>query len=307
MSNVADTQCVRIPAGADSKEPVRITWALSKQQPRTRLEVTVGKSGKSIIVEELRTEPTPTSHPPHVSPLDCTRSAPEESGNTLNHFVEVVLEDGAQLEFISVNRASGDATIAIEQRSQLGASATIAWRNITLGGSKVEHDLQSRLTGADATSEIDWMFYAKDQEKYSLTARNVFNAPRGGGEITMKGVAEEHGHVRCNGMIDIGKGGRQTDTYLTQDVLMLDATAKVDATPALKIKTNDVKASHSASISRISDEDIFYLASRGVAQKDAKRMLVEGFLGDMLKKMTAQDIQEQIIRLIEAKYIQGTK
>ena len=67
-------------------------------------------------------------------------------------------------------------------------------------------------------------------------------------------------------MIEIGPEGTGTDACLTQEVLMLDPTAKVDAIPALEIRTNDVKASHSASVSRVTEEDLFYFGSRGLDQ-----------------------------------------
>lgn len=270
------TATVLVPNGARFRHPVRVRWERSRRD--TTMNLHAGKGATVCVIEEI-------------------------TGARTAHAVMVRVEAGANVEFISINLVASGAAVQITQRSHLGDNAAINWRNVTLGSAKVAHDLLSELAGEDATSGIDWMFYAKGDETYRLRARNVFNDKRGRGEITMKGVAGERGHVRCDGMIEIGKGGSGTGAYLTQDVLMLDKTAKVDAVPALEIKTNDVKASHSASVSRISDEDIFYLASRGVVQTDAKRMLIEGFLGDMLKKVTAQDIQGQIIRAIEAKYI----
>ena len=239
--------------------------------------IIVGKNARGVIQEELAGE-------------DGTLS------------VEIFLEEGAQLEFISINNTPGNAHVRIRHRSQLQANAKISWKNVTLGSSVTEHDLRSELIGANASSAIDWMFYAKDREKYSLTARNIFHAPHGGGEITMKGVVEQQGHVRCDGMIEICKNGGQTNTYLTQNVLMLDKTAKVDAIPGLEINTNDVKASHSATVSRVTDEDLFYFGSRGIAEREARRMFVEGFLGDLLANITDAAARERALSILDAKY-----
>jgi Fe-S cluster assembly scaffold protein SufB len=95
-------------------------------------------------------------------------------------------------------------------------------------------------------------------------------------------VAEGKAYVRCDGLLEIGPGGGGTDAYLTEDVLMLDPTAKIDAVPGLEIKTNDVKASHSATVSRVTPEDLFYFAARGISQAEARRMYVEGFLNSVL-------------------------
>ena len=118
----------------------------------------------------------------------------------------------------------------------------------------------------------------------------------------MKGVAEEKGHVQCDGMIEIGNGGTGTDTYLTQDVLMLDKTAKVDAIPGLEIKTNDVRASHSATVSRVTDENLFYFAARGIIEKEARRMFVEGFLGEMVERIGDRAVREETLASVKGKY-----
>ena len=118
----------------------------------------------------------------------------------------------------------------------------------------------------------------------------------------MKGVAEDKAYVQCNGMINIGLDGGGTDTYLTEDVLMLDASAQVDAIPGLEIKTNDVKASHSATVSRVTDEDLFYFASRGIDNSEARKMYVEGFLGDITDKIANADTKEAVLMAIDSKY-----
>ncbi|MBT4119558.1 MAG: SufD family Fe-S cluster assembly protein [Candidatus Peribacter sp.] len=211
--------------------------------------------------------------------------------------MEIIAEENASVTVICVQQTSG----SIRQRSSIGAGASIKFQNVTLA-SEVEHHVQSHLTGRGATSDIDWIFYAKDKDTQDLTARNMFEAAEGGGEITMKGIAEQNAYVRCDGLIDIGLQGGGTDTYLSEDVLMLDDTAKVDAIPGLEIKTNDVKASHSATISKVTPEDLFYFASRGIAEKEARRMYVQGFLGDLTKRIEHTALRESVLEKIIARY-----
>jgi Fe-S cluster assembly protein SufB/Fe-S cluster assembly protein SufD len=96
-------------------------------------------------------------------------------------------------------------------------------------------------------------------------------------------------------MIEIGEKGGGTDTYLTQNILILDRTAKVEAIPALEIKTNDVKASHSATVTKVSEEDLFYMTSRGIAREEARALYVSGFLKDLLGRIA----HPQARRIIE--------
>ncbi|MDA0376358.1 MAG: SufD family Fe-S cluster assembly protein [bacterium] len=203
--------------------------------------------------------------------------------------MEVIVERNASVTIVCIQQTSG----SIVQRSSVQEGATITFQNVTLA-SEVEHHVQSHLQGRSATSDIDWVFYATGTDKHVLSARNIFDAADGRGEITMKGVAEKSAHVKCNGFIAIGLEGAGTDTYLTEDVLMLDSTAKVDAIPGLEIKTNDVKASHSATISRVTLEDVFYFASRGIDEEQARQMYVLGFLGDLTKKIVDEEVRGRV-------------
>lgn len=201
-----------------------------------------------------------------------------------------ILEDHADIHVVVLAQGSG----SFSYRSSLADHAHIHWHIITKGSNDAHHELISECTGDDAVSTVDWIFLAKKEEKMDISVKNVFLGKRGGGEVTIKGIAQEKGNVRAYGLIDIGPQGGGTNTYLTEDVLMLDPTAKVDAIPALEIKTNDVKASHSATVSRVTEEDLFYFAARGIAEKQARRMYVDGFLSDLLIKIPTPAFQEKV-------------
>jgi len=223
-----------------------------------------------------------------------------EGDGKASYDLEIIVEDEAALHVLCIQRCPATADVMIRQRSLLGNGSRLTAQNITVGGKTVDHDFVSRATGDDATSGIDWMFYGKGTERHTLSARNVFDGRNGGGEILMKGVAQDKAHVGCNGLIEIGLAGGGTNTYLTQDVLMLDASAKVDAIPGLEIKTNDVKASHSATVSRVTPEDLFYFGARGIPQDEAKRMYVLGFLGDITGRIPSESLRTRVSEAVEA-------
>ena len=209
------------------------------------------------------------------------------------HTVNVVLEPESRLTYVSLSDAS-----ARKLTSTVGAGASMHWHCTTIGGNGDHHELVSTCIGAKAESTVDWIFSASGKEKQSVSVRNIFDAPEGGGEITLKGVAEEKAFVTCNGMIEITEQGRGTNTYLTEDVLMLDSTAHVDAVPALEIRTNDVKASHSATVSRVTAENLFYLQSRGIPEAKARQMFVEGFLRVLTEKIPDENIRNKVAEAI---------
>ena len=175
--------------------------------------------------------------------------------------------------------------VTLRQSGAVGAGAEIVWRTLSEGDG-IDAELLSHVTGRNAKSSIEWTFIGHGSERQNISAKNIFSAPGGRGEIIMRGIAEGKSQIIARGLIGIGKKGARTSTHLTQDILMLDPTAKVDAVPALEIKTNDVKASHSATISRVTPEHLFYFQSRGIPEKKARAMYTEGFLGELISRIT---------------------
>lgn len=216
--------------------------------------------------------------------------------------IEVFIGEEADCTVIFVLQSVSTSTCNVSQWSHVEAGGKVHWQNVTIGGAAVTQALISEIAGHDAESSVDWVFYARGKEHLTLSARNVFLWKNGGGEIVMKGVAEERAHVQAKGLIEIGSHGGGTNTYLTQEVLMLDPTAKVDAVPGLEIKTNDVKASHSASVARVTPEDLFYFASRGIEEMEARGMFIEGFLGDLLEKIHDVALRLRVHDAVTAAY-----
>jgi Fe-S cluster assembly protein SufD len=216
--------------------------------------------------------------------------------------VDISLGDEATCDITCLQMVESSAECFIMQSSTLGSGATLRSRHVSLGAKHSTHQVTAKLLGRDARSDIEWMAYAKGDERCELRAVNTFENGNGRGEITMKGVAEGKAHLQERGVIEIGLQGRGTDAYLTQDVLMLDPTAKVDAVPGLEIKTNDVKASHSATVSRVTQEDLFTFGARGITPHEARRMYVLGFLGQLTQGIRDAELREKVVGAIEAKY-----
>lgn len=215
--------------------------------------------------------------------------------------LSITIGDDAQACIVCAQCAPCAAPLRITQEATLGAGSRVHWFNVTLGPD-VEHTFVARCVGAGARSTVDWIAYAAREDRQRLSACNLFSAPHGGGEITIKGVAQDCAKMRSEGSLVIEGGGSGTSTYLTEHILMLDPKAQVDAIPALDIKTNDVKASHSATVSRVSPEDLFYFGARGISEADARRMYILGFLGGLLQHIALPKLRQDIFDAIASKY-----
>lgn len=261
MKNEVETRQIRLDAAAKTPMHIAMTGKTS------RIEITVAHGVQATVVDTS----TSDVHEIHAD------LAPESSLHIIT------------LGTNSVRRCS----------SELGDGATIHWHCFTLGSVSSPHTLISTLNGRHAVSNVDWVFFVRGSDHQSVSVRNIFAAERGGGEITMKGVAEGHAYASCNGMIEITEQGGSTDTYLTEDVLMLDPTAKIDAVPGLEIRTNDVKASHSATVSRVTPEDLFYFRSRGITPETARKMYIDGFLGELTDRIPDEEVRKVVQKSLQ--------
>lgn len=220
---------------------------------------------------------------------------PQEGGEN-RYTLSLSAAPHAHVTVVNIIPPRCTSAVHVVQRGRVEAGGSIHWWNATCGGQNVQHDLVSEVVEESGESVVDWVFLARDHQHYDLRIRNVFHSPYGKGEVTMKGIISGCAHVECHGAIVIGEGGGGTNTHLTQHALMLDASAKVDAVPALEITTNDVKASHSATVTKVSEEDLFYMGSRGLPREEARRLYIEGFLQEIIARIPLKTLQEEICK-----------
>lgn len=135
------------------------------------------------------------------------------------------------------------------------------------------------LLGEGAEVSITGFFRAKnlDQQKISVIIHH--KAPHTLANTVLKGVAEDAALLSFTGRIIIDKNCGQSNSFLTERILLLSEKARAEAVPDLEILSDDVSCSHAASISYIPEEQLFYLMSRGLSKHKAEEMIVEGFLG----------------------------
>jgi Fe-S cluster assembly protein SufD len=135
------------------------------------------------------------------------------------------------------------------------------------------------ITKPGAEIELSGAFLAQKKEQVDVEVVVHHQAPNTRANTVLKGVGRDQAKVRFVGRIIIDKDCGNTNSFLTERILLLSDEATAEAIPDLEILTDDVKCSHAASISRIPEEHIFYLQSRGIGRTEAEDMIVDGFLG----------------------------
>jgi Fe-S cluster assembly protein SufD len=134
------------------------------------------------------------------------------------------------------------------------------------------------LTGPGAHADIVGKFLVKEKMDVNIEVYIVHKAPHTSAQTTLKGVALDQSHLRFFGRIIIDPGCPDTHSFLEERILLLSDRARAEAVPELEILSDDVKCSHAASVSRIPEEHLFYLQSRGISPQKAEELVIEGFL-----------------------------
>lgn len=138
-------------------------------------------------------------------------------------------------------------------------------------------DLEVILAGVGAKVNLLGVWRAKGNDNFWGNVKVVHAAPETVSQVNIRGVMFEQSQALFNGLIRIEKGAVRSDAFLRADFLLFDQS-KARPLPFLEILENEVKAGHAATVSRVSDEQLFYLTSRGISQTNAKKIIIGGFL-----------------------------
>ncbi len=198
--------------------------------------------------------------------------------------VDITLADGANLTVLTAATYAEDAFRVLNVRATLGKDSQLHLIDRAMGGSRLDTDVHAVLAGEGASASFTGMYHGRGSEHHRCQVVLEHTVPHTHGDVYVRGVYEEHARGVFTGLIKIAEGAQQTKSYYRDDVLLLD-DAVADSLPTLEIEANDVKASHGSTTSRLNDEQIFYLTSRGIPYDQARALIVAGFLTPALKRV----------------------
>ncbi len=141
--------------------------------------------------------------------------------------------------------------------------------------------------------EVYGLVKAEEPGEYTLNILMDHLVGKNNGRVTIRGIAKNGARVVVNGMIKIREGSDGVDDFLEMRILLLDDQSTATAKPKLEIEANQVKASHAATVGQIDPEQLFYLKSRGINQVEAEKLIVDGFLGEIIDKISNSDTVTQ--------------
>ena len=216
--------------------------------------------------------------------------------------LDVTSKQNSQLELITLQAMDKHAVNFSSRSARIEQDAVMSWYLGLFGSFLSRYKVDNYLNGTGATAHDTEVVFGDKNQSFDLASNLIHNAPSTIGRVLEKSVLKDTSKSLFKGMIRIEKGASHSESYLAGHSILLDKGAKSDSIPGLEILTNDVKATHSASVAQMDEEQLFYLATRCLSKSEAQKIIVEGFLEPLSRKMSYQ-IRAWISYLIESKWL----
>ena len=215
--------------------------------------------------------------------------------------IEILVEDGAQLTVISLQEWNDDAVHASSQQIKLGRDAKFKHIVVSLGGDLVRVTPSARFTAPGAEVELFGLYFAdagQHLEQRLFVDHAVANCKS---NVLYKGALQgRNAHTVWVGDVLIRKEAEGTDTYEANRNLVLTDGARADSVPNLEIETGLIAgAGHASATGRFDDEHLFYLMARGIPEEVARRLVVRGFLNEIIQQIKVPAIEERLTAAVE--------
>ncbi|WP_285725408.1 Fe-S cluster assembly protein SufD [Psychromicrobium xiongbiense] len=269
---------VTIPANLELTEPVKITLRGAGGAPAFgHVVFTIGENAKAVIV------------------VDHQGSA------EYSELLSINAGAGSEVTFVSTQRWANDAVHAGQHDVLVGKDANFKHVAVTLGGALVRLNVNARYADIGGEVELFGLYYAdagQHLEHRTFVDHNVANAKS---NVLYKGALQGAGaHTVWVGDVLIQKQALGTDSYEKNQNLILTDGARADSVPNLEIETGLIEgAGHASSTGRFDDEHLFYLQARGIPEDVARRLVVRGYLHEILQKMQVPALEEELAEALE--------
>ncbi|MDQ3902308.1 MAG: Fe-S cluster assembly protein SufD [Thermoproteota archaeon] len=281
---------VYIPKNVIVEDPIRIVNSLADDGTSsiTRDMIILDTGSKATIVQEI------------YAPSQA--NARKDVQQAYFELVECHVNPSAHLEMVTLQAMSGDTINFSNKKAFIERDGKMSWYLGMFGSQLSRYKIDSIMKGPGSSAEDVEIIFGTERQSFDVTSNLLHYGHNSRGRVLVKSVMKDMSKSLFKGMIKIAKEAKATESYLAGHAILLDKAAKSDAIPGLEIETNEVKATHSASVAQLDEAQVFYLMSRGLSREGAKREIVNGFLEPLSRKM-GPTIRAWVNYLIENKWL----
>ncbi|MBM3910439.1 MAG: SufD family Fe-S cluster assembly protein [Thaumarchaeota archaeon] len=273
-----------VPKNLVLEKPIHILSCLSVDGISTisRNVIVTGESSKASVVQEL------------YSPKAKKQQAYLELLNTS-------VGQNSRLDVTTLQVMNQSTINFSTRRTDIAQDGKINWYLGLFGAMLSRYRIDYYLNGTGASANDSEVIFGNNEQSFDLSANVNHEKPSTEGRVIEKSILKNKSKSLFKGMIRIKEKAVKSQSFLSGRSILLDKDAKSDSIPGLEIFTNDVKATHSASVAQVDEEQIYYLGTRCLSRKEAERIIVEGFVEPLSRTMSYQ-VRAWIAYLIESKW-----
>ena len=279
LADVPDSLLVDVPADLEVAEPIVVDLSGSDVSVTEAGHVALrfGSHSKAVVV---------LNHTGHAS---------------MAQVVEVKVGDGAQVSVISLQDWADDSVHLTHHEATVGRDASYKHVAISFGGNLVRMDSNVSYSGPGGSAEMLGLYFADEGQHLEHRLFADHTAPRTKSNVVYKGALQGQGaHTVWVGNVLIRKVAEGIETFEENRNLVLTDGCHADSVPNLEIETGEIEgAGHASATGRFDDEQLFYLRARGIAEPEARRLVVHGFFNDLIRKIGVPSLEDKLMATVE--------
>src|SRR5881392_436603 len=272
---------VYVPAGAKVEMPLQAYFRINTEN--------MGQFERTLIICEEGAD---------VHYIEgCT--APVYSTDSLHSaVVEIVCKPSSRVRYTTIQNWSQNVYNLVTKRAVAQEGATMEWIDANLGSRLTMKFPSIYLLGPEAHGEILSIAFAGNGQHQDAGGKVIHAAPKTTSSVFAKSVSKDGGRGTYRGLLEVAKGATEAKSKVVCDALLLDEESRSDTYPTIRIDENDANVGHEASVSKVGEEQLFYLQAHGIDEEEASKMIVNGFIEPITKELPMEYAVE-MNRLIE--------
>jgi Fe-S cluster assembly protein SufD len=220
-----------------------------------------------------------------------------------NAAAELFVEQGAKLEYVSIQNLSPETWHFASHRARVGRDAELDWVAGGFGSKKGKTRIENDLAGQGATSRVTGCYFADGAQQLDYDTLQKHLAPSTTSDFAFKGVLRDQARAVWRGMIRVAKDAQKTNAYQENRNLLLSPKAHADSIPGLEIEANDVRCTHGATVSQVNRDELFYCMARGLSRSEAELLIVRGFYQEIFDRIELAPVRDALQTVLEARIV----
>jgi len=218
-------------------------------------------------------------------------SGSPDAETLLNSVVEVRVGQNARLRFVAAQDLNERSWVFGAQRAEVARDGSLDWVVVGFGSANGRVRTETLLAGEGGEAKVTGAYAPHGRQHIDFDTSQEHGAPNTTSDLAFRGILADRSSAVWRGIIKVDPGAQQTDAFQECRNLLLSKRAHADAIPGLEILANDVRCTHAAAVAQIDREQLFYLRARGLSEAVATRLVIEGFMAELVERFEAGPIR----------------